>query len=336
MSTVTIPPHLWKGLEVMGQDMAVAPAALVNQAIFAWLRINGYVLPGTIGAVPQGVVAPAIPPVVPMVAPVALAAAAPVVAPREPAHAPEPVAAPVVAPTQPGASLETAARRIEEIEADLAKLTKPRPAWAKVAEDEVEEEHEEEPADAEAPDGEQDEPAEQDEPDEPAESAHGDDDEPTAAEPPGPAAMPPDAPRANGLAEAAGEEEDVHTGESTVPSVPTTRPPPDDEPPAEGTFVLRAAPITLVLEREGEGELLVDRDGFIIGRGPKCDLVIDSPRVSREHVSLTRQGITWLLKDLGSSNGTWLGQDRITERELEDGDVILLGNEAVTFRLRPE
>jgi hypothetical protein len=41
MHSVIIAPHLWRALEVMARDMAVEPSALVNQAVFAWLRING-------------------------------------------------------------------------------------------------------------------------------------------------------------------------------------------------------------------------------------------------------------------------------------------------------
>jgi len=95
-------------------------------------------------------------------------------------------------------------------------------------------------------------------------------------------------------------------------------------------------PIALYLEREGEEPIRVTSERFIIGRGPHCDLVIDSPRVSREHVALTRSGILFFIEDLNSSNGTWFGEERVTKRELESGDVINLGNEPVTFFLRGE
>jgi pSer/pThr/pTyr-binding forkhead associated (FHA) protein len=65
-------------------------------------------------------------------------------------------------------------------------------------------------------------------------------------------------------------------------------------------------------------------------------LVIDSPRVSREHVAISRQGAVFVLDDLGSSNGTWFNAERVSRKELENGDTILLGNEAVTFSIRQE
>ena len=109
-----------------------------------------------------------------------------------------------------------------------------------------------------------------------------------------------------------------------------------EEEENESTVVLRSVPIVLYLEREGEEPIRVTAERFIIGRGPHCDLVIDSPRISREHVALTRRGILFYIEDLNSSNGTWFGEERVTTRELESGDVINLGNEKVTFFLRGE
>ena len=117
---------------------------------------------------------------------------------------------------------------------------------------------------------------------------------------------------------------EANTGETSV------------EEPAESTVVLRSVPIALYLEREGQEPIRVSSEHFIIGRGPHCDLVIDSPRVSREHVALTRSGILYFIEDLNSSNGTWFGEERVTKRELESGDVITLGNEPMTFYLRGE
>ena len=53
-------------------------------------------------------------------------------------------------------------------------------------------------------------------------------------------------------------------------------------------------------------------------------------------MAITRKGVVYYLEDLKSSNGTWFGEDRVTRRELESGDVINLGNEPVTFFIRAE
>lgn len=43
-----------------------------------------------------------------------------------------------------------------------------------------------------------------------------------------------------------------------------------------------------------------------IGRGLGCDVVVDDLDVSREHAVVHREGGRWVLRDLGTSNGTWL------------------------------
>ena len=260
MSTsISLAPHLQRALDAMSKDLAVEQQALVNQAVFAWLRINGYVTT-------------AVPAVNEVPAPVlsAMPTPVPVVAPELP-PAPE-LVAPVVPPAAPAAvvDLGPTLARMAEIDADLEKLTKAWPAWAPVQE------------------------KEEDSP-------------------------PP-------------EEEEEQEEEAPVAAAP----PPMEEEENESTIVLRSVPIALYLEREGEEPIRVTAERFIIGRGPHCDLVIDSPRVSREHVALTRKGILFYIEDLNSSNGTWFGEERVTTRELESGDVINLGNEPVTFFLRGE
>ncbi|MCF0092146.1 MULTISPECIES: FHA domain-containing protein [unclassified Micromonospora] len=64
----------------------------------------------------------------------------------------------------------------------------------------------------------------------------------------------------------------------------------------------------------------------VIGRAPTGHVVINDPHLSRRHaeVWLAPEGAS--LRDLGSTNGTWLNDRRITEVErLADGDVIRLG-----------
>ncbi|HVN53487.1 MAG TPA: FHA domain-containing protein [Anaerolineaceae bacterium] len=60
---------------------------------------------------------------------------------------------------------------------------------------------------------------------------------------------------------------------------------------------------------------------MIIGRDPACDIIIESPAVSRRHARIEVQGDRVTLEDLGSSNGTFIGVERITNQaELKPGD----------------
>jgi hypothetical protein len=69
-----------------------------------------------------------------------------------------------------------------------------------------------------------------------------------------------------------------------------------------------------------------------IGRAPDCDCHLAEPSVSRRHAQLRRVDETWLLRDLGSSNGTRLNGMRVTEEiEVRPGDQLSLGG--VRYRL---
>jgi hypothetical protein len=68
-----------------------------------------------------------------------------------------------------------------------------------------------------------------------------------------------------------------------------------------------------------------------IGRGSDADLRIDDAGVSRNHVEVLL-GREVLLRDLGSTNGTYVNGVQVGEVVLRDGDVIRLGGTAITFR----
>ena len=67
-----------------------------------------------------------------------------------------------------------------------------------------------------------------------------------------------------------------------------------------------------------------------IGRAVENDVVITSKRISREHAQVRREGWRVILEDLGSTNGTFLNDERVlTPVELRDEDRITVGD--VTF-----
>ncbi|MEW6432981.1 MAG: FHA domain-containing protein [Myxococcota bacterium] len=325
--SVVIAPHLQRGLEAMSRDMAVPAQALVNQAVFAWLRINGYVVPGTAGDVaastapaaevarPEAAVAP------PPAAAETVAARPKVVTdPHARPTAPEAVSAtaqvPAAAPPapEPSAGLGPVVARIEEIEADLARYTKPRPPFP--VEPSAEAEDDQAPEARDEAEGED----------------SGDEGQPDAAR---------ESAALSSAGAGTGEGSTIaraHAADELEDDEPTRGVAPADEegPSPEGTFVVRSVPVVLYVERDGEEAVRVEADRFIIGRGPTCDLIIDSPRVSREHVRIARQGVTFVIEDLGSSNGTWFGEERVQRREVESGDEYLLGNERVRLVLRGE
>src|SRR5690349_11620938 len=69
----------------------------------------------------------------------------------------------------------------------------------------------------------------------------------------------------------------------------------------------------------------------VAGRHPGCDARLDSSRVSRRHCCLALGTGEVLVRDLGSTNGTWLNGQRIEEGVIRPGDV--LGIAHLRFRL---
>jgi len=65
---------------------------------------------------------------------------------------------------------------------------------------------------------------------------------------------------------------------------------------------------------------------FVIGRAADCDLQLSHPTVSRRHCEITQCEEDLTIRDLGSSNGTYLNGHLVThEQLLRDGDKLTLG-----------
>jgi DNA-binding NtrC family response regulator len=63
-----------------------------------------------------------------------------------------------------------------------------------------------------------------------------------------------------------------------------------------------------------------------IGRGPQCHIRLEHASVSREHTELYRQGPIFALRDLGSTNGTYVNGIRTEHAVLTEGTVIRVGD----------
>ena len=69
----------------------------------------------------------------------------------------------------------------------------------------------------------------------------------------------------------------------------------------------------------------VDRASVVIGRSSKADIQIDQESVSRNHCKLINTGKSIMLRDLGSTNGTYVNDELVDEYVLRDGDLIKIG-----------
>jgi type II secretory pathway predicted ATPase ExeA/pSer/pThr/pTyr-binding forkhead associated (FHA) protein len=70
----------------------------------------------------------------------------------------------------------------------------------------------------------------------------------------------------------------------------------------------------------------------IIGRTPDNDLQISSKFISRHHVQLSTNREFCTVEDLNSTNGVFVGSQRVKHHRLADGDVILLGEHKLVYR----
>jgi hypothetical protein len=70
---------------------------------------------------------------------------------------------------------------------------------------------------------------------------------------------------------------------------------------------------------------------LLLGRSSACQLIFADDTVSRRHAELRLHEGRWMLRDLGSSNGTWVNGRRVMEAEVAPGDEVSLGH--CRFRL---
>jgi predicted component of type VI protein secretion system len=80
-------------------------------------------------------------------------------------------------------------------------------------------------------------------------------------------------------------------------------------------------------------ESAIGSQGVRIGRSPDNTLVIDNPAVSSRHARVVRDGGSFVLEDLNSTNGTFVNEKRVIRHTLHDGDRVLIGKHTIEFDL---
>jgi len=115
----------------------------------------------------------------------------------------------------------------------------------------------------------------------------------------------------------------------------------DSEADLDATLAQATVPMTLTntdLPRlaihtpDRTWEVLLTQESLTIGRHTGSDLLLDQAKASRHHARIERVGDGFRLRDLGSTNGTWLGSQRIDARLLRHGDTIRIGDARLVFK----
>jgi pSer/pThr/pTyr-binding forkhead associated (FHA) protein len=69
----------------------------------------------------------------------------------------------------------------------------------------------------------------------------------------------------------------------------------------------------------------------VVGRSRSCELTLPSADASRRHAEIVSVHDGFLVRDLRSTNGTFVNGERVEERQLRPGDRIEIGGDTITF-----
>lgn len=89
----------------------------------------------------------------------------------------------------------------------------------------------------------------------------------------------------------------------------------------------------VVLSGALQGQRVSIKGQLAIGRNPDCGLQVDDLQVSRRHAIIEQTPSGTVVRDLGSGNGTYVGQQRIIECRLSPGDVVRVGQVSMRFEV---
>ena len=104
----------------------------------------------------------------------------------------------------------------------------------------------------------------------------------------------------------------------------------DSEVRATGTTATTA----IVVLPDGR-RISLGSEPLVIGRLAENAIVFEDPNVSRKHAEIVASGGGWVVRDLGSTNGTKVNGTTIAgERALRDGDIVSFGGNSIRYESR--
>lgn len=91
------------------------------------------------------------------------------------------------------------------------------------------------------------------------------------------------------------------------------------------------ASVTVKLGDKLVGKFSMKSSPCVVGRDPSNGVHIDNIGVSRQHCQFIYDGSKFYVEDMGSSNGTYLNNQKITRQEVTDGDAVTIGKFILLF-----
>jgi hypothetical protein len=93
--------------------------------------------------------------------------------------------------------------------------------------------------------------------------------------------------------------------------------------------------LTAVVVLPDDRRIKLDAETLVVGRSADNAIVFDDPNVSRRHAEIVPASGGWVVKDLGSTNGTKVNGVVVSgERALRDGDIISVGSHTIRYEAR--
>jgi diguanylate cyclase (GGDEF)-like protein len=90
--------------------------------------------------------------------------------------------------------------------------------------------------------------------------------------------------------------------------------------------------LVVIYGQEMGRRVRVTTEPLVIGRSPKCEIQVDQESVSRNHCRIRFEGGEFLVRDLGSTNGTYVNDDLVhDEGRLRHGDQLKVGRTILKF-----
>ena len=97
-------------------------------------------------------------------------------------------------------------------------------------------------------------------------------------------------------------------------------------------IVQKAPRRALVVTAEDGQEVRVGQRPIRIGRGVDNDLIVRDVRVSRQHATIEPTGDGWIVRDMSSTNGTYIGDKRVNEARVNGATELSLGGYRIQLR----
>lgn len=106
----------------------------------------------------------------------------------------------------------------------------------------------------------------------------------------------------------------------------------DDEARSAVDALPRGSAMLVVLRGPNAGSrFLLDADMVTAGRHPDSDVFLDDVTVSRRHAEFRRSDDGYVVRDVGSLNGTYVNRDRVDEVTLSNADEVQVGKYRLVY-----